>query len=124
VLILKAFPLVQFFAFAGLIVLASGCNRYDPYDPDTANLEGVWAIDNASYRKAEEPPVWKRATIYATHMEFCPGQGTVGTQGHWKDNGFWCEATDGSGEIEAAKIISPERIELHLAAFIRVVPRS
>jgi len=50
-------------------------------------------------------------------MEFCPGQGTVGTQGQWKDGGFWCEAKDSSRSIEAAKVISPEEVELHLAAF-------
>lgn len=114
---MKAPAFIQSLAFVGLIVLPSGCDQYDPYNPNTANLEGVWTIDNDYFRKADEQPIWKMLTIYATHMEFCPGQGTVGTQGQWKDDGFWCEAKDGSGEIEAAKVISPEEIELHLAAF-------
>jgi hypothetical protein len=103
--------------WAGLAVLLVGCNQYDPFHPDTANLVGVWSLDNSMTRSADEEPVTKTLTVYATHMEFCPGQGTFGVQGEWRDDGFWCEAKDGSGEIEAAKMTGPEHLELHLAAF-------
>jgi hypothetical protein len=114
---MNAINALMMFAVICLTVLTSACNQYDPYNPDTANLVGVWSIDNTVSRRGDEKPVWKRLTIYPTHMEFCPGQGTVGTQGQWKEGEFWCKAKDGSGDIEAAKAISPEEVELHLAAF-------
>lgn len=96
---------------------ASGCSRYDPLHPDTANLRGVWGIDNAATRRADEKPVWQKLSVYATHMEYEPGQGVVGTQGEWKADGFWCEPKNGTGKIEAVKITAPDEVQLQLAAF-------
>src|ERR1700735_5529492 len=98
-------------------ILVAGCTHYDPYNPDKTNLEGVWALDNSTSRQASEEPVSKRLSVYAAHMEFCPGQGTLGTEGQWRDGGFWCEAKDGSGEIQAVRVLDPENVELKLAAF-------
>ena len=114
---MKANISIKLLLLIGFVALPSACNQYDPFNPDTANLKGVWAIDNTHSRKASERPILKRLTIYATHMEFCPGQGTYGTQGQWRSDGFWCMAKDGSGEFEAAKLLNAEEIELHLAAF-------
>lgn len=111
------FRVFTFIILAVAVILLTKCDEYNPYRVNTANLVGVWAIDNSTYRRPDEEPITKRLTVYATHMEFCPGQGTYGTQGQWKTDGFWCEAKDGSGEIEAVKKISDEDIELHLAAF-------
>ena len=108
---------LKLFVLMGLAALPSACNRYDPYNPDTANLVGVWAIDNGVYRRAEEVPIEKRLTVYATHMEYCPGNGTYGIQGQWRNGGFWCQTRDGSGEFEAVKVVSPEEVELHVAVF-------
>ena len=108
---------VGLFVCAGLSVLIMGCDSYDPYHPDTSNRVGIWALDNTLTRNAEERPVSKRLMVYQTHMEFCPGQGTVGIEGHWRDGGFWGVPKDGSQEIEVAKVTSPEHLELSLAAF-------
>lgn len=102
----------------GVVSLSSACNQYDPYHPDTKNLEGVWAIDNSFSRRADEPPISKRLTVYATHMEYCPGNGTYGTQGEWRDGGFWCPANGAPGEIEAVKVSGPEEIEFRPAVFL------
>lgn len=112
--ITKAFQLIALFSLATLL---SGCNQYDPYHPDTSNREGIWMIDNSYSRKIDQEPVWKRLSIYATHMEFCPGQGTVGTEGQWRDNGFWCKVPGSSEEYEAAKILPDDQLELRLSAF-------
>lgn len=114
---MKAATIIKLFFLICLAALPSACNQYDPFNPDTANLEGIWALDNSTSRRADEEPVWKRLEVYATHMEFSPGQGRWGTQGKWRGDGFWCEVKDGSGEIETVKIISDDAIELHLAAF-------
>jgi hypothetical protein len=111
-------PFLRSLLFIGAATFLSACNQYDPYHPDTKNLEGVWAIDNTLARRADEPPVDKRLTVYATHMEYCQGNGTYGTQGEWRDGGFWCPAKDGSGEIEAVKVVAPEEIEFRPAAFL------
>jgi hypothetical protein len=102
----------------GLVALPTACNPYDPYNPDTKNLEGVWGIDNTFYRRGDEPIIFKRLTVYATHMEYCKGNGTYGTQGEWRDGGFWCPAKDGTGQIEAVKVVGPEEIDFRPAAFL------
>jgi hypothetical protein len=114
----KINPFLRIVPLIGLAASLSACDQYDPQNPDTKNLEGVWAIDNTFSRRADEPPVSQRLTVYATHMEYCQGNGTYGTQGEWRDGGFWCPAKDDSGEIEAVKIVAPEEVELRLAAFI------
>jgi hypothetical protein len=111
-------PFLASFLFTGLAILLTACNQYDPYQPDTKNLEGVWAMDNTISRRLDEPPVSKRLTVYATHMEYCPGNGTYGVEGAWRDGGFWCPAQDGSGEIEAVQVVGPEEIEFRPAAFL------
>ena len=114
---MRLVPAAWLLCFTVLAFLLAGCNRYDPFHSDTANLVGVWSLDNSLTRRADEEPVTKTLTVYATHMEFCPGQGTFSVQGEWRGDGFWCGAKDGSGEIEAAKITGPEHLELRLAAF-------
>jgi hypothetical protein len=109
--VLKLLTLIYFAAWL------SGCDTYDAQNPDTANQEGIWIIDNGSTRRADEEPVLKMVSIHATHMEFSPGQGTVGTEGHWRDDAFWCAARDGSGEYAAAKVLPDDQLELHLEAF-------
>jgi hypothetical protein len=111
-------PFFKSLLLIGLATLLTACNQYDPYNPDKKNLEGVWAIDNTISRRADEPPVSKRLTVYATHMEYCQGNGTYGTQGAWRDGGFWCPAKDASGEIEAVKVVDPEEIDFRPAAFL------
>jgi hypothetical protein len=107
----------QLLFLIGLSLWANGCSRYDPLHPDTANLRGIWGIDNTATRRADEKPVRQKLSIYATHMEYDPGQGVVGTQGEWKPDGFWCEPKNGTGKIEAVKITAPDAIQLQLAAF-------
>jgi hypothetical protein len=114
---MKAPAALRLLIFVCLAVLLSACNQYDPYNPDTNNLIGVWGTDNNEIRQAEEKPVMKQVHVYATHMEYSAGNGTVGTQGQWREDGFWCQKADGSGEVEVAKLVSPEEIELHISAF-------
>ncbi len=102
---------------AGLALLTAACNHYDPYNPDTSHRIGVWGIDNSDSRRPEEVPVMRLLHVYATHMEYSAGNGTVGTEGQWHDDGFWVQKPDGSGEVEVAKIVGPEELEVHVSAF-------
>jgi len=85
---MRLVPAAWLLCFTVLAFLLAGCNRYDPFHSDTANLVGVWSLDNSLTRRADEEPVTKTLTVYATHMEFCPGQGTFGVQGEWRGDGW------------------------------------
>ena len=107
----------QLLLIAVLTALLPGCDSYDPYHPDTSNLQGIWADDNSDTRRGEEMPIDRRVTVYATHMEFTKGNGTYGTEGEWRDGGFWCYAKGSSDEIEAVMPVAPEEVEMRMSAF-------
>jgi hypothetical protein len=114
---MKAPTALRLLLFACVAVLPSACNQYDPYRADRSHLIGIWSFDNSYIRQADEEPLMKLLTVSPTHMEYSAERGSLGTQGQWRDNGFWCQKADGSGEVEMAKIVSPEEIEVHVSAF-------
>jgi hypothetical protein len=83
---------------------------------DTSDLIGIWGFENST-RQAYEMPILLTLFVYSTHIEFSSGHGTESKQGQWRDNGFWCQKPDGSEEVEVARIVSPEELELHVSAF-------
>ena len=82
------------------------------HGPDTHDLVGIWSYENTD-RDPSQKPVMLSLEIYATRLNFSTGNGPHFMDGRWHDNGFWCQAADGSGEVEVAKVTSPEEIEFH-----------
>jgi hypothetical protein len=83
--------------------------------PDTHDLIGIWSYENVD-RQPSEMPVLLSLEIYSTRLNFSTGNGPHFKDGRWHDDGFWCQAPDGSGEVEVAKVTSPEEIEFHRSA--------
>jgi hypothetical protein len=50
-------------------------------------------------------------------MDYSEGNGSVTLQGEWRDGGFWCPNPNGDGEIEVAKLLDAEDVELQESAF-------
>ena len=85
------------------------------HGPDMHDLVGIWNYENND-REPSEQPVMLTLEIYSTRLNFSTGNGPHFKDGRWHDDGFWCEAPDGSGEIEVARVTSPEEIEFHRSA--------
>ncbi len=88
--------------------------RPSVHDPD---LVGLWSTDFDDPPDAGKRLFYAEAGVYPTHMEFSEGRGTVRVDGRWHDDGFWIPKADGSGDVEIAKLKSPEELEVHIAAF-------
>ncbi len=104
-----------------VVCLALGlaaCTKYPPFTDDPTTLIGQWGIDNNNSRQADEPPILKHLTVYPDHIDYMPGSGTYYAGGEWRGDGFWCQAKDGSGEIEAVKVTAPEFVDVRLGAFL------
>jgi hypothetical protein len=107
------------FALFTLCLMAGpiGCSKYPPYEEDPGKLIGVWGNDNRYSRRVDEVPVIENLAVFPDHAAYAPGQGTYYVAGSWHDNGFWYRGKDGN-DVEAVKVIGPEFVEVHVAAFI------
>ena len=79
------------------------------------NMIGVWTYDNNDTRMPAERPVFWQVTIYPHRLEYSSGSGSHAKEGEWRNGGFWCAASGGSGDVEAVKMLDEENVELHMS---------
>jgi hypothetical protein len=87
-----------------------------PPQEDTSDLIGIWGFENST-RQPDEMPILLTLSVHSTRIEFSSGNGSESKQGEWRDNGFWCQKPDGSGEVEVVKTLNTEEVEFHQSAF-------
>ena len=106
------------FAVMGYLVMQPVAPTGYPENDPFANLIGAWEFDSMDSGDNSQKPVMLSLWVYPDHADFSEGSGPLKQEGTWHDNGFWIKNADGSGETEAARIVDPLDIEVHVHAFI------